>query len=208
MGLWFVIGLDWIGLAATEIHPESWIICISQFQLENYFIFSCLTTTKIKNKKHELVIESPPLLLSSILLILRYSEGARETKRREGFWCSETCWVQSEVEFEMESSAVLGGLQPNFPLCPSRNPSSTPLLRPFSTSHSSPSLSVKVQPIIPPTNLKYECFLFLFWIFIRCFILILKLGSVHCFFAAPKAASFGFLSSSLSLSLSSMCHIV
>lgn len=162
MGLLFVIGLDWI-------------ICISQFQLENYFIVSCLTTTKIKNKKHEHnPIESPPLLVSVILLIFRYSEGerARERHTKE----ERVFGIQSEVEFEMESSAVLGGLQPNFPLCPSRNTSSTPLLRPFSTSHSSPSLSVKVQPIIPPINLKYECFFFLFWIFIWCFILILKLG--------------------------------
>lgn len=80
MGLLFAIGLDWIGHYRNS--PESWIICISQFQLENYFIVSCLTTTKIKNKKHEHnLIESPPLLLSAILLIFRYSDCESERER-------------------------------------------------------------------------------------------------------------------------------
>ncbi|TQE08644.1 hypothetical protein C1H46_005736 [Malus baccata] len=52
----------------------------------------------------------------------------------------------------MESSPVLGGLQPNYLLCPSRNPSSSLPLRPFSfTSHSSP-LSLKLQRQLPLTS--------------------------------------------------------
>ncbi|CAN6698165.1 unnamed protein product [Malus baccata var. baccata] len=52
----------------------------------------------------------------------------------------------------MESSAVLGGLQPNYLLYPSRNPSSSLPLRPFSfTSHSSP-LSLKLQKQLPLTS--------------------------------------------------------
>ncbi|KAM0975950.1 hypothetical protein ACFX13_019232 [Malus domestica] len=52
----------------------------------------------------------------------------------------------------MESSAVLGGLQLNYLLCPSRNPSSSLPIRPFSfTSHSSP-LSLKLQKQLPLTS--------------------------------------------------------
>ncbi|KAM2749403.1 hypothetical protein EV2_028306 [Malus domestica] len=52
----------------------------------------------------------------------------------------------------MESSAVLGGLQPNYLLYPSRNPSSSLPLRPFSfTSHSFP-LSLKLQKQLPLTS--------------------------------------------------------
>lgn len=175
--------------------PQSWLIFIIFYQI--FFIYQIIQTRKT------LTLTQP----NSLFLSLSAIQSHHNSERQKGFslstWNSslqKLSWV-SVRHFEMESaSAVLGGLQPNYLLTPSRNhSSSSSLLRPFSAHHSSLSPSLKVYTHFLSLPIRKG------WIFNWCN----YLNVDYWFFvAAPKAAPFGLLPTGSSLPYSPMCHIV